>query len=62
VVPVTRGESEKGDDAIGAVAHDPAIDLAMGRARVTSTGVSVSADGRTITLGADVVTPPKKGV
>jgi ClpP class serine protease len=62
VVPVTRGESEKGGDAIGAVAHDPAIDLAMGRARVTSTGVSVSADGRTITLGADVVTPPKKGV
>ena len=67
-VPATRGDKQAGPEPTGAgasttepVSDAQAMDLAMGRASVSSTGVVRSADGRSITLGADVVELPKKG-
>lgn len=68
-VPATRGETQEGPAPSGAgasrtqpMSDAQAMDMAMGRASVSSTGVVRSADGRSITLGADVVVLPKKGV
>ena len=67
-VPATRGETQTSPEPTGAgasptqpVSDAHAMDMAMGRAAVSSTGVVRSADGRSITLGADVVVLPKKG-
>lgn len=64
-VSATRGEGQSSPELSGVGAQTTsdaqAMDLAMGRALVTSTGVVRSADGRSITLGADVVVLPKKG-
>lgn len=64
-VPATQGATQT-SGAAAPTATQPtsdgdAMDLAMGRASVTSTGVVRSADGRSITLGADIVELPKKG-
>ena len=62
LIPVTQGQTQvSGASAPAAVSDVDAMDLAMGRASVSSTGVVRSADGRSITLGADVVVSPKKG-
>lgn len=65
VVPTTRGADSNGR-AEGGVAgthgsDSDAIAVAMGRAKVSASGVVRSQDGNSITLGADVVVLPKKG-
>jgi ClpP class serine protease len=64
-VPATQGATQTSGastpTAIQPSSDGDAMDIALGRASVSSTGVVRSADGRSITLGADVVELPKKG-
>ena len=58
---VPQGGHPQGGASAAPTSDTDAMDIAMGRASVSSTGVIRSADGRSITLGADVVVLPKKG-